>query len=115
VLRATNRQGTVVSAVTLPSSAVTPVTLRAPSITTFEVRHDRSGQRYRLVWGTRAALHVTLDGRLVGKQGHVLPPLPLRSHTYILAAVNDVGRVTARVDVVVPAVASQSRSYTVTP
>ena len=115
LLRATNSQGTVISVVTLPSPAATPVVLRVPSISSFEVRHDRSGQRYRLVWRARNARHVTLDGRLVSKQGHFFLPLPLESHTYSLVAMNDVGRVLARVRIVVPAVASQSRSYTVTP
>jgi len=117
LLRATNRQGTVIGIVTAPAAAATPVSLAPPTIQGFTLRHDRGGGRYRLVWGVRDARTVTLDGRAVLAQGHYVAPVPIRGHTYRLVANSDVGRVEARVVVVVSTVAAtpSTRTYVVTP
>jgi len=117
LLRATNRQGTVIGIVTALAAAATPVSLAPPTIQGFTLRHDRGGGRYRLVWGVRGARTVTLDGRAILAQGHYVAPVPIRGHTYRLVANNDVGRVEARVVVVVPTVAAtpSTRTYVVTP
>ena len=78
------------------------VLLRLPAIQGFTLRHDRPGQPYRLAWGTRGALQVTLDGRPVKPTGHYVLRGTRRTRTYLLVAANDVGRVAARVRIVVP-------------
>ncbi len=96
-------------------SAVAPIVLRLPVVRGFTLRHDRPGQPYRLAWGTHGARHVTLDGQRVAAYGHFVLRRPLRSHTYALVAVNDVGQVTVRVRIVVTVPAPVSRTYTLAP
>jgi hypothetical protein len=91
------------------------VLLRLPAIQGFTLRHDRPGQPYRLAWGTRGALRVTLDGRPVKPTGHYVLRGTRRTRTYLLVAANDVGRVAARVRIVVPPAALVSHTYTVAP
>jgi len=120
LLRATNSQGTVVGMVTAPAAASTPVALGPPAIATFELRHNRHGALYRVVWTVRDATRVTLDGALVALEANHYLPLPFKSHTYTLVASNAFGQVSARVSVVVrlasaaPATPT-ARSYTVAP
>jgi len=96
--------------------AAAPIVLRLPVVKNFTLRHDRPGQPYRLAWGTHGARRVTLDGRRVAAYGHFVLRRPLRSHTYALVAVNDVGQVTVRVRIVVTAAPPPvSGSYTLAP
>ncbi len=106
---------TILTATPAPSVSSASVTLHLPVIGGFTLRHDRPGQPYRLSWGTHGALRVTLDGRQAALTGHYVLRGTLRTRTYLLAAVNDVGWVTARVRVVVPAAPPISRTYTVNP
>lgn len=109
----------IVAAPRTPTPAtrgVTSAVLSPPTIEGFTLRHDRLEQPYRLAWGVRDAQRVTLDGRPVPAQGHDILRAPLHTHTYLLIAGNEVGQVTARVRIIVPAATtSPSRSYTIVP
>jgi hypothetical protein len=77
-----------------------------PSIGRFTLVHGRRGQPYALVWQTRGAAHVTLDGRPVAARGHLVLPPPLHSATYRLVATSGARRATARLHVMVDALTS---------
>jgi len=96
-------------------AATAPLVVRLPVVKGVTLRHDRPGQPYRLAWGTHGAWRVTLDGRRVAVNGHVVLWRPLRSHPYALVAVHDVGQVTVRVRIVVTAPAPVSRTDTLAP
>jgi hypothetical protein len=89
------------------------VVVSLPSVRRFTLVHRLQGQPYELVWQTRAATHVTLDGRPVSCCSLVLTA-PLHNATYRLVATNGSRRTTAQLHVVVDARATDSHAFVLT-
>src|SRR5207248_203533 len=84
-----------------PSAApVTDVRGDVPSIQTFTLVQTQPSRPYMLVWQTRNASSVTLNGRPVAPQGRLALSPPLASTTYQLVARRGPHRATAQVDIV---------------
>ncbi len=94
VLRASNGLGTVTMSIVLRR-----IVVRMPAIDRFDVAHQRAGQPYRLVWRTRDATTVTLNGQRVGTSGALILQSPVRSMVYRLVAGNADGQTTALIQV----------------
>ncbi|MCA1599270.1 MAG: hypothetical protein LC769_09695, partial [Chloroflexi bacterium] len=105
-LRASNGLGTVTMRIVLRR-----IVVRMPAIDRFDVVHQRADQPYRLIWRTRDAVTVTLNGQRVGTSGALILRSPVRSMAYRLVADNVDGQATAlmRVDVR-PALAPPART-----
>src|SRR5919202_2849030 len=84
-----------------------------PSIRRYTLVHRRQGRPYELVWRTRAATHVTLNGRSVSCCRLVLHA-PLHSATYRLVATKRSRRATAQVHVVVDARTTDTHAFVLT-
>jgi hypothetical protein len=84
-----------------------------PSIRRFALVHRRQGRPYELVWRTRAATHLTLNGRSVSCCRLVLHA-PLHSVTYRLVATKGSRRTTARLHVVVDARTTDRHAFVLT-
>lgn len=99
VLRARNGLGIVNAVLEPPASpgAGTRVVLRLPTIVGFALAHQRRGQPYRVVWSTRDARTVTLNGRRVAAKGSVPLPSPVHSARYVLVVANAEGRLTGQI------------------
>jgi len=73
VLRATNSLGTFPSSVVGPQGSSRALQGRVvappPIIDQFVIAHQRAGQPYTLVWQTRKATTIALDGARVGAAG----------------------------------------------
>jgi len=105
-LRASNGLGTVTMSIVLRR-----IVVRMPAIDRFDVVRQRAGQPYRLIWRTRDAATVTLNGQRVGTSGDLILRSPVRSMVYHLVAGNADGQTTAlmRIDVR-PALAPPARA-----
>ena len=102
-LQAANRLGSVTRSLVLPPapaprSAKTP--LAVPVIEQFALVHG-AGKPYALVWRTRNAARVTLNGEPVLASATFMLTPPLQSTRYSLEASSLAGRMVARVNVVV--------------
>jgi hypothetical protein len=86
---------------------------RLPSIRRYTLVHRRQGRPYELVWRTRAATHVTLNGRSVSCCRLVLHA-PLHSARYRLVATNGSRRATAQLHVVVDARTTDRHAFVLT-
>jgi len=106
VLRASNGLGTVTMSIVLRR-----IVVRMPAIDRFDVVHQRTDQPYQLIWRTRDAVTVTLNGQRVGTSGALILRSPVRSMVYHLVAGNADGQTTAlmRIDVR-PALAPPARA-----
>jgi hypothetical protein len=84
-----------------PSAApVTDVGGDVPSIQSFTLVQPQPSRPYMLVWQTRNARSVTLNGRPVAPQGRLALSPPLASTTYQLVARRGPHRATAQVSIV---------------
>jgi hypothetical protein len=84
-----------------PSTApVTDVREDVPSIQSFTLVQTQHARPYMLVWQTRNARSVTLNGRPVAPQGRLPLSPPLASTTYQLVAHHGRLRATAQVSIV---------------
>jgi hypothetical protein len=84
-----------------PSAApVTDVGGDVPSIQSFTLVQPQPSRPYMLVWQTRNARSVTLNGRPVAPQGRLALSPPLASTTYQLVARRGPRRATAQVSIV---------------
>lgn len=104
VLRAQNAAGMASAALALPSSpalVVRTLAIHLPAIAQFALQPPRSGRPYALIWRTRNALRVTLNGAAVAASGSLALQPPIHAGHYVLIAANDRGQVTSRVEVVV--------------
>jgi hypothetical protein len=100
-----------------PSAApVSDIRGDGPSIQTFTLVQTQLSRPYMLVWQTRNASSVTLNGRPVAPQGRRALSPPLASTTYQLVARRGPRRATAQVDIVLrPPSGTQARVGPVTP
>jgi len=105
-LRASNGLGTVTMSIVLRR-----IVVWMPAIDRFDVVHQRADQPYQLIWRTRDAVTVTLNGQRVGTSGALILRSPVRSMVYHLVAGNADGQTTAlmRIDVR-PALAPPARA-----
>ena len=93
-LSATNALGTV-------TESMMATLIDMPVIAHFTLVHQNPGQPYRLVWLTRNARRVTLNGTAVTLSGSVVLSPPLHSAIYALIAVGQNSRATAQIHLVV--------------
>jgi hypothetical protein len=99
-----------------PSAApVTDVRGDVPSIQRFTLAQTRPSLPYTLVWQTRNASSVTLNGRPVAPQGRLALAPPLASTTYQLVARRGPRRVTAQVRIVLRPATSGTQARGVSP
>jgi hypothetical protein len=83
----------------MPRTANT--SLAVPLVEQFALVHAGAGKPYDLVWRTRNAARVTLNGQPVLASASFILTAPLQSTRYRLVASSPAGRVVARVNVVV--------------